>query len=74
MLEFPRWEDWAFGYEEGGALGWLGNGLTRADRERGDTASYLDDVDHPSVPLSWRGLMARRFSVSLHATSASALV
>lgn len=51
-LEYPRWEDWEYGYEkEEGALSWLGDGWTRADREKGDTASYMDEVDYPPVPL-----------------------
>jgi hypothetical protein len=32
-------------------LSWLGDGSTGADREEGDTASYLDGVDFPPTPL-----------------------
>ncbi|RDW89163.1 monooxygenase-3 [Coleophoma cylindrospora] len=49
-LEFPRWEDFEYVYPEAqDSLGWLGDGWTVADREKGDTAAYLDEVDYPPV-------------------------
>jgi hypothetical protein len=53
-LEFPRWEDWVFEFEDGegsSGLGWLGDGWTTADKEAGDVSAYLDEVDYPPVPV-----------------------
>ena len=53
-LKHPRWEDWVYRYRDpsDGLLGWLGDGWTEADRNGGDTSSYLDEADIPPTPES----------------------
>ncbi|KIM80335.1 hypothetical protein PILCRDRAFT_530429 [Piloderma croceum F 1598] len=48
-LEYPRWEDYEITYQNG-RFGNFGNGWTVAERDGGETAEYVRDVDLPEVP------------------------
>jgi hypothetical protein len=51
-LEEPRYEDYEYVRKsptEENMLAWLGNGLTMAQVENGNTSAYLDTVDVPPI-------------------------
>jgi len=66
-LEYPRWEDYEITHQNG-RFGHFGNGWTVAERDGGETAEYVRDVDLPEVPGgeeapdSWR---RRQFAAPL---------
>jgi cation diffusion facilitator CzcD-associated flavoprotein CzcO len=51
-LENPRWEDYEYVYldERPNRFGYLGDGWTEAERNGGDTAFYMEEIDYPPVP------------------------
>ncbi|KAF9492086.1 FAD/NAD-binding domain-containing protein [Pleurotus eryngii] len=54
-LEKPRWEDYNYELLDKGVKNrffYLGDGLTKNEKIRGDMATYLDRIDHPPVPSS----------------------
>lgn len=49
----PRWEDFDYGHTNETNVnmwGWLGNGITMAQRDGKPTSGYLRNVDVPPVP------------------------
>ena len=50
-LHEPRWQDYDYEYLNTESMfGYLGDGWTEAEKNGGDVAYYLDQVDYPPIP------------------------
>jgi hypothetical protein len=50
-LQEPRWQDYDYKYLNAESMfGYLGDGWTEAEKNGGDVAYYLDEVDYPPIP------------------------
>ena len=51
-LQEPRWQDYEYEYLNTECMfGYLGDGWTDAEKNGGDVAYYLDEVEFPPIPL-----------------------
>lgn len=50
-LAHPRWEDFEYEYVSDNAVGWLGDGWTKNEKQNVVNVDYLDDdqIDFPPI-------------------------
>ena len=48
--ENPRWEDYDYVMYHRNRFAYYGDGWTEVERNGGDPASYMDNIDYPPVP------------------------